>query len=218
MTFAVRSSPAPDRSAARSLRSGRRPAERGGRGGARCGPARPASSRPPTRRTAPRCTSWVRRRRAGRRRAVDLEPSGRSGRPSPARGRSQRSGWNRSGSAHHRGSRCSKAGLTRHIVPTGTVRPPSTTGSRTRRLNIQEGGHSRNVSARTAVVRGSGSASSPAGSASGLASHSASRSARTAGAWSIAARAQVRAMAVVSCPASSNVITSSRTCPSVSSG
>ena len=85
-------------------------------------------------------------------------------------------------------------------------------------MNIHDGGHSRRVSASTAMVSGSASADSPAGRSAGWAAHSASSSSRTAGAWSMAASAQVRLMAVVSCPASSNVITWSRTCWSVSSG
>ena len=78
--------------------------------------------------------------------------------PRPGSPLSQRSGRNRSGSAHHRGSRCSRSGLTRHIVPAAPLRPPSVSGSSTRRLNIHDGGHSRSVSARTAMVSGSRSA------------------------------------------------------------
>ena len=79
---AVTSSRARHRSAATSSTIGRRQAEHRGRGGAMCGPARPVSSWPPTRQTAPRYTSWVRRRRADRRHAVGLELWDRNGRPS----------------------------------------------------------------------------------------------------------------------------------------
>src|SRR5215207_10798549 len=85
MTFAAMSLPALDRSAATSLRIGRRLAERCGHGSARYGRDRPVSLWPPTRQSVPRYTFWARHRRADRRLSVGLETWGRSGRPSLAR-------------------------------------------------------------------------------------------------------------------------------------
>src|SRR5205823_10685173 len=103
---------------------------------------------------------------------------------------------------------CSSHGLSAPIAPAGTGYPPSVTASSIRRLITQAGGYSRRLSATTARVYGSaGRSANPGGP--GSASTSLCSASAADGERDSSSNAQDSAFAVVSCPASISVSTSS---------
>ena len=127
-----------------------------------------------------------------------------------------RSGSNRSASTNHRGSRCVTHWLITRFDPAGKTYPPTSSASCVFRKIRQAGGYNRKTSRSTFSVYTSLGISPAQGARSpSTASSSACSFASTSGCCASKYQLHDRCSAVVSCPASSSVITSSRSCLSV---